>query len=122
MKWLVWWVVMVMAFDARATEPEPDITRVTCLQLNREVKDHIRRGADIPLEQLTLFKLVRYRMIDGYEAGRYSRDQLTTGLFELSREVDNVTRTCKRKISRRFVDMLPESVRTLLMTSAVPHE
>ena len=61
-------------------------------------------------------------MIEGFEGGRYSRDQLATGLYELSRDIDKVTKTCQRKTSRKFVDMLPESVRTLLMTSAVPHE
>ena len=126
MKWSVWFVVMCLALEARAKDlplrPVPDITRATCLQFNREVKHYIRRGVDIPLAELTFFKLTRYRMIEGFEGGRYSRDRLATGLYELSRDIDKVTKTCQRKTSRKFVDMLPESVRTLLMTSAVPHE
>ena len=126
MKWSAWFIVMFLVLEARAKDqplrPVPDITRATCLQFNREVKHYIRRGVDIPLAQLTFFKLTRYRMIEGFEDGRYSRDRLATGLYELSRDIDKVTKTCQRKTSRKFVDMLPESVRTLLMTSAVPHE
>lgn len=107
-------VVMLMASVAQAQEPALDISTATCLKLNREITRHMGRGVDLPLVELTLFKQTRHRLIEGFEAGQYPLDLLATGLYELARDTVKVVRACRRKPSRRFVEMLPESVQTLL--------
>ena len=114
MNHLVWLVVMLMASVAQAQAPTPDISSATCLKLNREITRHIRRGVDLPLVELTLFRQTRHRLIEEYEAGQYPLELLATGLYELAREAVKVVGACRRKPSRKFVEMLPESVQTLL--------
>ncbi len=116
MKYLLWFLVMFMAFGAWAEEP--DFSSATCLKLNREVKAYLRRGIDLPLDELTLFHQTRNRLIEGFEARLYSLNQLSTAMYELSRDARTVVRACQRKGSRKFVDMLPESVQELLLTAA----
>ena len=110
-------VLGFVAFTAWAGEPAPDINSVTCLKLNREIRGYIRRGVDLPLAELTLFRQTRNRLIEGFEYGLYSRDQLSTAMYELSRDVEKVVKTCRRIGSRPFVDMLPASVQKLLMAT-----
>lgn len=109
-------IVMLMASvaQAQAQAPAPDISSATCLKLNREITRYIRRGIDLPLVELTLFMQTRHRLIEGFEAGQYPLDLLATGLYELARDTVKVVRVCRRKPSRKFVEMLPESVQTLL--------
>ena len=115
MNYRVGLVVMLMAFSVQAEEhAAPDLNDVTCLKVNREVKKNIRRRVDVLLVELTLFKLTRHRLIEGFEARKYPLDQLATGLYELARDTAQVVRNCQRKPSRRFVDMLPVSVQALL--------
>ena len=116
MKYLLWFLVMFMAFCAWAEEP--DFSSATCLKLNREVKAYLRSGIDLPLDELTLFHQTRNRLIEGFEARLYSLNQLSTAMYELSRDARTVVRACQRKGSRKFVDMLPESVQELLLTAA----
>lgn len=116
MKYLLWFLIMFMAFGAWAEEP--DFSSATCLKLNREVKAYLRRGIDLPLDELTLFHQTRNRLIEGFEARLYSLNQLSTAMYELSRDARTVVRACQRKGSRKFVDMLPESVQELLLTAA----
>ena len=116
MKYLLCFLVLFVALDTWAEEP--DFSSATCLKLNREVKAYIRRGIDLPLDELTLFRQARNRLIEGFEAGLYSLNQLSTAMYELSRDARTVVRACQRKGSRKFVDMLPESVQELLLTAA----
>ena len=114
MNHLVWLVVMLMASVAQAQAPTPDISSATCLKLNREITRHIRRGVDLPLVELTLFRQTRHRLIEEYEAGQYPLEVLATALYELARDTVKVVGACRRKPSRKFVEMLPESVQALL--------
>ena len=82
--------------------------------MNREITRHIRRGVDLPLVELTLFRQTRHRLIEEYEAGQYPLELLATALYELARDTVKVVEACRRKPSRKFVEMLPESVQTLL--------
>ena len=107
-------VVMLMASVAQAQEPALDISSATCLKLNREITWHTGRGVDLPLVELRLFVQTRYRLIEGFEAGQYPLDLLATALYELARDTVKVVGACRRKPSRNFVEMLPESVQTLL--------
>ena len=116
MKYLLCFLVLFVALDTWAEEP--DFSSATCLKLSREVKAYIRRGIDLPLDELTLFRQARHRLIEGFEAGLYSLNQLSTAMYELSRDARTVVRACQRKGSRKFVDMLPESVQELLLTAA----
>lgn len=100
-----------------ATKPAMDLDSATCRQLNTEVDENVRRRANKPLSQLKLFKLTRSRLIDGFIAKKYSSDQLAVGLYDLSQGLINVVRTCQRKVSRPFVDMLPESTKALISGS-----
>ena len=121
MKYRVWFFVMFMALGAQAEEFSSDINRATCLKLNREVKGYIRRGIDQPLAEVSLFRQTRSLLIEGFEAGQYSIDQLAAGLYELAQGAGKVVKTCQRKHSRKFVDMLPEHVKALLMAGALGH-
>jgi hypothetical protein len=121
MKCLVWFFVMFMAAGARAEAFSIDLRSATCLKLNREVKGYLRGAIDQPLAEMTLFRQTRSLLIEGFEAGQYSIDQLATGLYALSQGADKVVETCQRKRSRKFVDMLPERVRALLMTGVAGH-
>ena len=114
MNHLVWLVVMLMASVAQAQAPTADISGATCLKLNREITRHIRRGVDLPLVELTLFRQTRHRLIEEYEAGQYPLELLATALYELARVTVKVVEACRRKPSRKFVEMLPESVQALL--------
>ena len=107
-------VVMLMASVAQAQAPALDISSATCLKLNREITWHTGRGVDLPLVELRLFVQTRYRLIEGFEAGQYPLDLLATALYELARDTVKVVGACRRKPSRNFVEMLPESVQTLL--------
>ena len=107
-------VVMLMASVAQAQAPTPDISSATCLKLNREITRYIRRGVDLPLVELTLFRQTRHRLIEEYEAGQYPLELLATALYELARDTVKVVEACRRKPSRKFIEMLPESVQTLL--------
>ena len=107
-------VVMLMASVAQAQEPALDISSATCLKLNREITWHTGRGVDLPLVELRLFVQTRYRLIEGFEAGQYPLDLLATALYELARDTVKVVGACRRKPSRNFVEVLPESVQTLL--------
>ena len=114
MNYRVCLVVMLMASVAQAQAPTPDISSATCLKLNREITRHIRRGVDLPLVELTLFRQTRHRLIEEYEAGQYPLELLATALYELARDTVEVVEACRRKPSRKFVEMLPESVQALL--------
>ena len=114
MNHLVWLVVMLMASVAQAQAPTPDISSATCLKLNREITRYIRRGVDLPLVELTLFRQARHRLIEEYEAGQYPLELLATALYDLARDTVKVVEACQRKPSRKFIEMLPESVQTLL--------
>ena len=114
MNYRVCLVVMLMASVAQAQAPTPDISSATCLKLNREITRHIRRGVDLPLVELTLFRQTRHRLIEEYEAGQYPLELLATALYELARDTVKVVGACRRKPSRKFIEMLPESVQTLL--------
>ena len=114
MNYRVCLVVMLMASVAQAQAPTPDISSATCLKLNREITRHIRRGVDLPLVELTLFRQARHRLIEEYEAGQYPLELLATALYDLARDTVKVVEACQRKPSRKFIEMLPESVQTLL--------
>ena len=114
MNYRVCLVVMLMASVAQAQAPTPDISSATCLKLNREITRYIRRGVDLPLVELTLFRQARHRLIEEYEAGQYPLELLATALYELARDTVKVVGACRRKPSRKFIEMLPESVQTLL--------
>ena len=116
MNYRVCLVVMLMASvaQAQAQAPTPDISSATCLKLNREITRYIRRGVDLPLVELTLFRQTRHRLIEEYEAGQYPLELLATALYELARDTVKVVEACRRKPSRKFIEMLPESVQTLL--------
>lgn len=114
-------VIAPLIFDFD-TSPEDakralDLDSATCRQLNTEVNNNVRRGTNKPLSQLRLFKLTRNRLIDGFIAKKYSSDQLSGGLYDLSEGLVKVVRVCQRKISRPFVDMLPESTKALISGS-----
>lgn len=101
-------------------KPGFDITAATCRQFNLEVEDLFRHGhRHMPLQNLSLFQITRSRLIDGYVKGRYSNEQLSTGLYDLSQQMKAIVRTCQRKTSRKFVDMLPESTQALLLAGTV---
>lgn len=112
---------LVFDFDTRTGDTGPklamDLDSATCRQLNTEVTENVMRRANKPLSQLKLFKLTRSRLIDGFIAKKYSSDQLAVGLYDLSEGMVKVVRTCQRKISRPFVDMLPESTKALISGS-----
>lgn len=114
MNYRVCLVVMLMASVAQAQAPTPDISSATCLKLNREITRYIRRGVDLPLVELTLFRQARHRLIEEYEAGQYPLELLATALYDLARDTVKVVEACQRKPSRKFIEMLPESVQTLL--------
>ena len=114
MNYRVCLVVMLMASVAQAQAPTPDISSATCLKLNREITRYIRRGVDLPLVELTLFRQTRHRLIEEYEAGQYPLELLATALYDLARDTVKVVEACQRKPSRKFIEMLPESVQTLL--------
>ncbi|KAB0488877.1 hypothetical protein [Pseudomonas psychrophila] len=116
MKYRVWLFVMFMAVEVRAEAFSNPLNRATCLTLNREVNSYIRRGIDQPLAEVTVFRQTRSLLIEGFEAGQYSIDQLAAGLYALSQGAQKVVKNCQRKRSRKFVDMLPEPVKTLLLT------
>ena len=114
MNYRVCLVVMLMASVAQAQAPTPDISSATCLKLNREITRYIRRGVDLPLVELTLFRQARHRLIEEYEAGQYPLELLATALYDLARDTVKVVEACQRKPSRKFIEMLPESVQALL--------
>ena len=107
-------VVMLMASVAQAQAPALDISSATCLKLNREITRHTGRGVDLPLVELRLFVQTRHRLIEEFEAGQYPLELLATALYELARDTVKVVGACRRKPSRKFVEMLPESVQAIL--------
>ena len=107
-------VVMLMASVAQAQAPALDISSATCLKLNREITRHTGRGVDLPLVELRLFVQTRHRLIEEFEAGQYPLELLATALYELARDTVKVVGACRRKPTRKFIEMLPESVQTLL--------
>ena len=99
---------------AKRTEALQNIATATCLQLNREMSHYLRRDLYMPLAELTLFELTQKHLMDGFFAGKYDNESLALGLFDLSQSMLNVTNICQRRISRKFVDLLPPSVKALL--------
>ena len=97
-----------------------DLANATCRQFNREVEDLVRHGyRNMSLQSVSLFQMTRTRLIDGYVKGRYSSERLSTGLYDLSQQMKPIAKTCQRKVSRTFVDLLPESTKALLLAGAV---
>lgn len=103
----------------KRADEAPDIASATCLQFNREVNHLLRRGVNMPLAELTLFELTQKHLMDGFFAGKYDNESLALGLFDLSQSMLNVTNICQRRISRKFVDLLPPSVKALLVTGGM---
>ena len=96
-----------------------DLVTATCLQLNREIDKYVRSDTKIPLANVTLFRLTQKHLIAGLVDGKYDNESLTLGLFDLSQSMLNVTNICQRRISRKFVDLLPPSVKALLVTGGM---
>ena len=92
-----------------------DLGGATCRQLNTEVERYMRRKINMPLAQLKLFMATHDWLVGAYIAKKYSSEQLAVALFDLSQGMVRVVQTCQQKRSRKFMDILPESVRTLLM-------
>ena len=91
-----------------------DLVTATCLQLNREIDRYVRSDTKIPLANVTLFRLTQKHLIAGLVDGKYDNESLTLGLFDLSQGMIKVAKTCQRRSSRKFVDLLPPSVKALL--------
>lgn len=61
--------------------------------------------------------VARSRLIDLYVAQDLTLEQLSEALYELSQDMEKISRTCEKKRGSRFVDTLPEGVKDLLARS-----
>lgn len=117
-------VTTALVFNATSHVPgrghaPPELSIAQCLHLNREIESYVRRNINMPLAELKLFRATRSRLIDGYVQGKYSSDQLSSGLYALSLVSKSVTKQCLGKASHSFVHMLPSNVQGLLKAGNV---
>jgi len=107
--------------QARAVEDDLtlDITTATCLQLNRDVNKYVGSGPTMPLANLPVFRITETRLVDGFIAEKYDNESLVVGLYDLSQGMLKVAKTCQRRISRRVVDLMPPSVKALLVAGGM---
>lgn len=94
-----------------------DLGGATCLQLNNEIAQHRRRNINVPLTQLTLFAVTQHRLIDLYVEKKLSAQQFSDAMSDFSQGMIKTTRTCQKKVSRPFVEALPQSVQALRVPS-----
>ena len=94
-----------------------DLGGATCLHLNNEIAQHRRRNINAPLNQLTLFVVTQNRLIDLYVEKKLSTQEFSDAMFDLSQGMIKTTLTCQKKVSRPFVEALPQSVQALLVPS-----
>lgn len=94
-----------------------DLGGATCLQLNNEIAQHRRRNINVPLTQLTLFAVTQHRLIDLYVEKKLSAQQFSDVMSDFSQGMIKTTRTCQKKVSRPFVEALPQSVQALRVPS-----
>lgn len=94
-----------------------DLGGATCLQLNNEIAQHRRRNINVPLTQLTLFAVTQHRLIDLYVEKKLSVQQFSDAMSDFSQGMIKTTRTCQKKVSRPFVEALPQSVQALRVPS-----
>ena len=94
-----------------------DLGGATCLQLNNEIAQHRRRNINVPLTQLTLFAVTQHRLIDLYVEKKLSAQQFLDVMSDFSQGMIKTTRTCQKKVSRPFVEALPQSVQALRVPS-----
>ncbi|MFP3515701.1 energy transducer TonB [Pseudomonas sp. SIMBA_077] len=96
-----------------------DLATITCLELNKEVNEYVRSELNIPLADLTVFRFTQKQLIDGLVSEKYSSEQLSVGLYDLSQGMVKVAKVCKRKKTRLYADQLPPSVKALLVSGGL---
>ena len=94
-----------------------DLGGATCLQLNNEIAQHRRRNINVSLTQLTLFAVTQHRLIDLYVEKKLSAQQFSDAMSDFSQGMIKTTRTYQKKVSRPFVEALPQSVQALRVPS-----
>jgi len=73
----------------------------------------------MPLANLPVFRITETRLVDGFIAEKYDNESLVVGLYDLSQGMLKVAKTCQRRISRRVVDLMPPSVKALLVAGGM---